>query len=445
MTIRTAWMALPLALALTPACAPTCEEVDTPLGPHADAGDATTVTAGSLSFTRTVIDPGACGAAFVTVSDLDADGDSELLVSRYGKRGTVPFGEVTRYDMDADLNSWSRTPVATRDDGLRFPAETGVGDLDGDGDLDVAVPVGFFVCSVVPGIPDCGGLVWFESTPDGYVPHDIVVPEQTDFWHSAQLADIDADGDLDILSVAEQHEHTAGDGGRAELQLFRNDGAGNFSAAEPLADGLGTLPRLVDVDDDGDLDVLSAEFFRTGSSFAWVEQVAAPTDEHSGTWERHVIDDTVGGAIDVRLVPDLFGDGRVFAIGSNHTNPEKVDGDPESNVFLYERPADPTQPWARTSIASNIVSETRTGQFAPGIFGTGDADGDGDIDLLVSGDGDPRVFLFEQVDGAFTQHTLEDELGQAGGMKIADLDGDGANELVVTGYEDDVLYVYTRE
>ena len=66
-----------------------------------------------------------------------------------------------------------------------------------------------------------------------------------------------------------------------------------------------------------------------------------------------------------------------------------------------------------------------------------------DIDLVVSGDGDERVLIYEQTDeGAFREHVLEQSLGQAGGVTFADLDGDGDEELVMTGYEDDAIYIY---
>ena len=75
-----------------------------------------------------------------------------------------------------------------------------------------------------------------------------------------------------------------------------------------------------------------------------------------------------------------------------------------------------------------------------------DYDSDGDLDVLLSGDGDPRVFWLEQTSpGAFVQHVLETGLSQAGGCKVVDLDGDGANELVVTGYETNAVYVYVRD
>ncbi|HSN26031.1 MAG TPA: VCBS repeat-containing protein, partial [Kofleriaceae bacterium] len=71
---------------------------------------------------------------------------------------------------------------------------------------------------------------------------------------------------------------------------------------------------------------------------------------------------------------------------------------------------------------------------------------DGDLDIAVSGDGDAHVYWLEQTSsGQFATHVIEDQLGQAGGMVIGDVDGDGRPELVVTGYEDNVIYVYAKE
>lgn len=70
--------------------------------------------------------------------------------------------------------------------------------------------------------------------------------------------------------------------------------------------------------------------------------------------------------------------------------------------------------------------------------------GDGDVDLVLSGDGDARVFWLEQASTGWVTHVLEQKLAQAGGLRIADLDSGGKNEIVVTGYEANVVYVYSR-
>jgi lipoprotein-releasing system permease protein len=136
--------------------------------------------------------------------------------------------------------------------------------------------------------------------------------------------------------------------------------------------------------------------------------------------------------------------------GTNSANTSKMPPDPqESAILVFDKPAEPTKPWKKTQISKGIKSAPGSPfspQAAPGIFGHGDIDGDGDIDLLVSGDGDPRVFWLEQkAPGQWETHVLEKNLAQAGGMVVTDLDGDGKNELIVTGYEANSIFVYTRK
>ncbi len=52
------------------------------------------------------------------------------------------------------------------------------------------------------------------------------------------------------------------------------------------------------------------------------------------------------------------------------------------------------------------------------------------------------MLIYEQTEDGFREHVLEESLGQAGAVTFADLDGDGDDELVMTGYEDDVIYIY---
>jgi hypothetical protein len=408
---------------------------DAPAAPDAKVGPAT--------FRRHTISTTVSGPAFATVATLA--GAPTVIVSAFGHAtANIPPGTVTAFARGATLDDWTATPIVPETDKVAFPNQPSLVDLDGDGDLDLLIPSGFLVCQIpfIPGAAPCGGLAWYEQTGTGWQRHTVLT-KQDFFYHHAELADLDGDHLNDLVTIGESQPFMGT--AKAELQWLKGTATGDRfePTVHKLADGGGSFPRVADLDGDGDLDVASAEFFATSASFVWFEHEGA-------TWTRRVIDDGVGPAIQLALVPDPTGDGRPRILGANHVNTAKAMPDSHaSGVFLYDPPADPRQPWTRHLISDGIVSRAGSSMAplgAPGIFGTGDLDGDGDLDVAVSGDGDLHVYWLEQTaPGVFATHVLDDKLGQAGGMVIADLNGDGKNEIVVTGYEDDVIYVYERE
>ncbi len=421
--------------------------------------DTDTATGGedyASNFTCHVVDDAVQGPAFATVEDVDGDGQLEVVVSVFGPMGlTVSPGLVNVYGFSGGLDSWSLADqIVTEDEGLKFPNAVSFHDLDDDGDLDAIVPAGFLACAANPLDGDCGALAWFEQSDSGWQRHDIVEFGSQLYYHHGELVDLDGDGIDDLVTVGEARVTQIFPPDSYDLLeacWFRGtDGADRFES-EPrvIGEGLGSIPTVYDIDGDGDDDVLGAEFFVEGiyenASYAWMEQVSEPSaGDPAGVWTRHVIADDLGPAIQLSLVPDLYGDDVLRAVGSNHTNVNN--GDPESAVHVFDIPADPTDsPWERTKISEGIVSvagSQMAPQAAPGVFGWGDVDGDGDLDIALSGDGDKRVFVLEQTaPGEFATHVLIDPFGQAGGMEIMDLDEDGNSEILATSYEENQVVV----
>ena len=400
-------------------------------------------TAAPGDVTVTTVDSALDGAAFATAADVDGDGSPEVVASGFGSvsASAISPGTVAVYTRTRS-GTWSRRDVVPPQAGIRFPNEPLVTDVDGDGRVDVVVPGGFFICPVTGA--SCGSLTWWQQRPDGgWTERVIVPPGDVEFFHRAILVDLDRDGLRDLVTIAE----TAGG---ARTVVFAGDRSPERFATTPttLAVGGGALPVVEDVDGDGDLDIVSPQFFHRDGSFVWFEQVAGPSPAaRFGTFVRHLITAELGGAIQVALVRDLGGPGQHWWVGSNHTN--QTSGPPGTaapGLYRLVPGDDPRLPWRAVLLTSGIVArpDTALGQQAgaPGVFGSGDLDEDGDVDLVLSGDADPRVLWVDNLGGGrFATRTVADRMGQAGGAVVTDTDGRGA-QVLFTSYEQDVVRLY---
>ena len=379
------------------------------------------------------------GAAFLNTADLSGDARPEILASGFLNAAGGP-GYVRIYSQGTGLDDWNATDVATPADGIKYPNKASAADIDGDGDLDVFVPGGFFTCEFT-GTP-CGTLQWFENTGGPWVRHNMVTPNSARFYHAVEFTDIDLDGIKDAVTVGETSSS-------ARAEWFKGTATADRFETTPrtIGNGGGALPLVDDVDGDGDDDVISAEYFTNARSFVWFERVADPAPlTPDGTWATHTIATAVGGGFQVIPVDDLFGDGQRQWVGTNHVNSIFNGGIPVEGAYLLDPGIDPTQTWSTSLLSSGIVARpSGPGSLAPGGVGAGDIDGDGDVDLAVSGDGDESVFWLEQQpDHSFTTYALDTAMGQAGGPLVADLDQDGDVEVTFSSYEQGKVVVYQR-
>jgi len=179
------------------------------------------------------------GPAHVTAVDLDRDGDLDVLVASLGVLfpNNAPIGAVIVLENTGRQQFTSRVLV----DKIARVSDVEAGDLDGDGDLDLAVAQFGY---------DQGETRWLENQGDWRFASHII--HSLSGGINAVVADIDADGDLDIVSLISQEWE--------EIYVLTNDGRGAFTPVRVFGaaneDFGSSWISVVDLDRDGDADIL---------------------------------------------------------------------------------------------------------------------------------------------------------------------------------------------
>lgn len=222
--------------------------------------------------------------------------------------------------------------------------------------------------------------------------------------------DIDNDGDVDVLGAASN---------TGQIIVWKNlNGLGTLWSQHTV-EGFyaGALSVYAgDMDGDLDYDVLGAS--SEANDISWWENV----DGSGSEWIRHIIDEDCS-LVKSASTSDIDGDGDVDVLAARWT---------EGNVSWWENSDGSGTSWIEHYIDSDFDKASEVYGF--------DIDADGDIDVLGAAGGSDEITWWENVNGSgsdWSKHTICDNLDSACTVYAGDFDGDGDLDVVGGGYEAD--------
>lgn len=332
-----------------------------------------------LPFVYTEIDSTMAGDIKL-VGDINGDSFPDLVV------GGMPSERLAWYRYP----TWQKTIIATPN--TEFTTDGELGDVDGDGDLDIVVPDG----------SSGNNLVWFENPRPGGDPGTGNWTRRTigsigSWGKDVELADFDGDGHLDVATRQ-----------ASSVMIFFQTAPNTWSQMTfgSLNIGLEGMTSG-DVDSDGDTDLVLRG--------TWVRNPGGTAARTAANWTEFTI-----GTADVEfkaLVVDLDKDGHPDVLFSSSENTAAVD-------WWSPTTGDPTGSWTRHTVIPSL-NRAHTLQAA-------DMDRDGDIDLVVAQmhTGDGQIMVLFNTDGQAT--AWQTQVVATGGIHngvVADIGLDGDYDI----------------
>ena len=204
--------------------------------------------------------------------------------------------------------------------------------------------------------------------------------------------DLDGDGDLDVL------------GAFGNVTWFENLGTGAF-VPHTIDSNVGTCYRVygVDFDKDGDTDVFSSQYSN--------DELVLYQNDGLQIFSKHIIDANFDGGYNVHAA-DVDSDGDIDLVGASNQN---------GDIYWYEY-------IGGTSFTKHVIDPSFS---AVRCVYAADVDGDGDIDVAGAALGADQIAWWEN-DGneGFTKHIVQSGYNGAHSVIVADMDQDGDMDLV---------------
>jgi len=333
----------------------------------------------------------------VYAADIDGDGDADILGAALGAMEGIAWWENT----DGTGTSWTEHTV---DEEFGDAYSVHATDVDDDGDMDV-----------LGASNSAHDITWWENTNGmGTIWTEHTIDENYDHALDVHAADIDGDGDVDVLGASNGAdditwwENTNGTG----TSWTKHTIDGNFDCAYSV--------HATDVNGDGDIDVLGAALI--ADNISWWEN----TDGTGTLWSKHTIDGNADGARDVYSA-DVDGDGDTDVLGAIRY---------DDDITWWENSNGTGTSWTEHTIDGSFDA-------ARSVY-SADVDGDGDMDVLGAAVNADDITWWENTNGtgtSWTEHIVDGDFDGANSVYSADIDSDGFMDILgAASHDNDIAW-----
>jgi hypothetical protein len=272
-------------------------------------------------------------------------------------------------------------------------------DLDNDGDMDV-----------LSASWDVDTIAWYRNNGSGAFSSRRIISTEASGASSVRAADLDNDGDMDVLSASYDDN---------KIAWYRNDGNGSFSSQLVISTAATAALSVhaADLDNDGDMDVLSASW--GDSAIAWY-----PNNGNGTFSSRRIISRKAVGAYSV-YAADLDNDGHMDVLSGSNSD----------NKIAWYRNMDGKGSFSDQRVISTIAKSVYFVYAA-------DLDNDGDIDVLSASQDDGKIAWYRNNgSGTFSAQIIISIADGAWSVHAADLDNDGDMDVLsASGYDGKIAW-----
>lgn len=232
------------------------------------------------------------------LGDLDMDGDLDVVLNGFWfatPNTPVACRSAVNYTQATIDSPW----FSQSGDWTANSCKVSVGDLDGDGTNDV-----IFSQSERAGY----AVTWYKRNGASWTANTIA---NIDYAHNLQAYDADLDGDTDILTGGMTQSAQKG------LRLYLNDGTGTNWTLFPIQSDGSYSAELGDIDNDGDLDIIGTVNWDSAPSYIYRSNAGGPpsldfwkylavTDQHLQTFGLAAYDVDGDGDLDLPSGPYVY-------------------------------------------------------------------------------------------------------------------------------------------